>query len=236
MVKISTMTKRFFENSPFIFVSIALLAVGLAAPFVGLAYPQIAAFDIIIVMLGLMVTYQIFKKRSNSAIVTPFRTWLRDYQRLITVNEQYGPMPLMRRLMSHPSRDKTKKAVWSVLSERTTVLHEVLVDDLQTYVKSYDQLGEADLSSIDIKDFVKSWTEDLWRIIDRYHTDVIGILLQMKQENPPKDANIRDDFSKFGMFYNEVLKQMKSACERANAELSIDLRTEIEKLLIPNVG
>jgi hypothetical protein len=61
-------------------------------------------------------------------------------------------------------------------------------------------------------------------------------LLKMRDERAPQVKTLREDFSKFRMLYNDALKDIQSALEKANLELGLALKADIGNFLLPEPG
>jgi hypothetical protein len=55
----------------------------------------------------------------------------------------------------------------------------------------------------------------------------------MREERAPQDKSLREDFSKFRMFYNDSLKEIQATHEKANEELGLGMKADFRDLRLP---
>jgi len=232
---LSPIVRRFIGHQPWMWVSIALAVVAVAAPAFGVSSRDIAGLVVLLLVFGLFVTYERFMTRTHRAVIAAFRNAFGTYQRLVGPTSDDNPMQLMNRLSSELVRGKeeTPKAVWDMFADRTYVINGILTQLLQDCIDALNRLDPMDMET---GESIKILGTRIWRTIEWYHADVIRPLLRMREERAPQANMLRENFSKFRMLYNDVFKDVRSACEKANSELGLTLRTDISNFLLPEPG
>lgn len=119
---------------------------------------------------------------------------------------------------------------WNAILEKTSVIDAILMWEFQNYI---DVLNQFNPSTFDVKSFVTMLIEHTWKTINWYHDNVVRTALKMREERAPQDKSLREDFSKFRMFYNDSLKEIQAAREKANEELGLGMKADLRNLLLP---
>jgi hypothetical protein len=214
-------------------VSIAL-AILTIANLVIPGYPSIVAAWMVafILLMGLMITYQSYRNKTYNALIGDFRKGLETYRRVVASQSENSPMRLMTRFSRQDigEDDKMGARAWNIMLEKTSVIDEILMWEVQNFAGI---LNEFDASTFDVKPFVTELTERTWKVIKWYHENVVCTALKMREEIGPHDKSLRQDFSKFRMFYNDGLKEIQVAREKMNEELTLGLKTDLRDLLLP---
>jgi hypothetical protein len=102
--------------------------------------------------------------------------------------------------------------------------------EFQNYI---DVLNQFNPSTFDVKSFVTMLIEHTWKTINWNHDNVVLTAFKMREERAPQDKSLREDFSKFRMFYNDSLKEIQATHEKANEELGLGMKADFRDLRLP---
>jgi hypothetical protein len=235
--------KRFLGSYPSVLATIALLFINLISPFAKLTYQQSAVLSVFVVLVWLLWAYGQWKKKTHSEVLTGFQNWMTDFRRLVSEDNKDSPVSNIDELCKHQSRIAFRHepggaivsvpTYWDCLGEKTKTIHHILMEDLNYFGDLCASLA-TDPGYLEATD-VKRLADNFWRILWRYHDDVIEPLLRMREELAPEDRAPRRSLSKFRTVYLDVLKQMRDACQKANSAFHLTLETKIDELILPEI-
>lgn len=229
----SPVFRQFVKHQPWMWVSIALAIltiVNLVIP----GYPSIfAAYMVVfILVMGVMLTFQIYRSKTYTELIEDFRKGFETYLRIVGSEAENSPIRLMNRLPSQRigEGDTIGAQVWNVMLEKTSVIHNILMWEFQNYIDNF--LDRLNPSFMD-KELMTTFIEHSWKTIKWYHEDVVRVALKMREERAPRDKSLREDFSRFRMFYNDSLKEIQAARAKGNEEFGLGMKTDLRDLRLP---
>ena len=229
----SPMFRRFIAHQPWMLVSIALAVLSIAGLVIP-GYPSTVAvwMVVFILVMGLILTFQSYRNKTYAALIGDFRKGFETYRRAVGSQAENTPIHLMTRLSSQRigEADKMGATAWNAILDKTSVIDAILIWLFEDFI---DAMSRFDPSTFDVKAFVTILIERTEKTINWYHANVVRSAFKMREERAPQDKPLREDFSKFRMFYNDSLEEIQAARERINEEFGLGLKTDLKDLRLP---
>jgi hypothetical protein len=225
--------KRFLRSSPWTPVGI-ILAVGNSILTVSSQPPAIiVGFNFVVVFYGVIFGTSEIRKQAYRGVIDSLRKALDNLRSIFNQDSETSPIRLMMYVASLPdASQQTQKDVSDALLERTSVIHQILVQELQDCVTTLTRIDPSTSAS---KEPIKWVAEDSWRTLNWYRVNVIQILLQFTESKSIGSKSLQENLSKFQLVYLDALKDLRAARERANSELNFSLDINIDKLLVAKI-
>ncbi len=226
----SSLLKSYFEEHP---TSIALLLGGfLAVANIALQRSGNAetAGAANIGILGLVIlAYSIltYRKKRYAGIIETLRNALIDYHSLMKAEDDSSPIRIMNACLSDL---KSQPEARRVLSDQIGTIHAIVMDMLQDCISEIKELN-ADIIIPDVKDNIEAVANSSWKILGWYYSYVVKPVLTLAKENPPEHNYFRESLARFRTRYDEALKAMSAAREKANT-CGLGLDTRIDPLRV----
>ena len=230
--------KRLLRSSPWMRVSIILIVMNAAftllSPIYSLPTTTAALANLFALFLGLVHVSTQHRKQLHREVIEALREALDDLSSIFNQDNEASPLRLMTYLSSLPDKNKPlmSKDAQKVLLEKTSVINQILIQEFKDCITSLSRIDPSLPSS---KEPITWVAEDSWRTLNWYRVNVIEALRELRENKAVSGKSVEDSLAKFRMSYNDALKDLRAARERANKELDLHLDTNIDGLVIGKI-